>query len=231
MTWKRVLAVIAIALVAVPAAPVELIGSVAPFGSGANVGTNTTVACPAYLYLNVLVSSGAHIETVPLSDVQAIVSWDAGASILFPSENTIPLKPSVTIDLTIGPKNDPVGVLWYEGSFTSGACGEWRVMNIEVSDEELYGSSFFSPIRVSFRLYDATTGAGLPPEAFNITAEFPGYDNGLGTVYTMLNETALGLPYLDTYANLNVTVRVRDYFGNLLYNQTRKFYTNFRVWL
>ena len=227
MSWKRVLAVLAIALVAAPAAPVELIGSVAPFGSGANVGTNTTVACPAYLYLNVLVSSGAHIETVPLSDVQAIVSWDAGASILFPSENTIPLKPSVTIDLTIGPKNDPVGVLWYEGSFTSGACGEWRVMNIEVSDEELYGSSFFSPIRVSFRLYDATTGAGLPPEAFNITAEFPGYDNGLGTVYTMLNETALGLPYLDTYANLNVTVRVRDYFGNLLYNQTRKFYTNF----
>jgi concanavalin A-like lectin/glucanase superfamily protein len=188
--------------------------------------TNATfdIANPAFLYASLRWDDGAlRNEQLTFEDVTVSISGDTHPARTMWG-NPAPVEPAQTVRISVYPRNNPLYLLW-DQNYTSGAAGSFHVVYITLNMQVWINSSFF-PTRILFRPYDAATGAGLPIEQFNLTVQFPEQFVGITKVYEATNETPIGGGYLNTFYNLPIILRVRDYFGNLLYNATRTFRIN-----
>lgn len=226
LAWNtKFVAALAIALL-IPAWP----GTTGPAGSASagasdgNVMENVSIATPAFLQLNLWWDDAAARQTaLDLDDFRIWITDSVGLREIH--ENPIPVMPSEIVRVRIYGKsggysgNDIMSDL----NYTSGAAGSYRVIAIGFDTNELATQSIFVPVRVEFRPYDSRTGAGFAVEQFNITVQFQDQDLGSCSpgCYTAGPETPIALGHINTYFGLNMTVRARDYFGNLLYNETR----------
>lgn len=82
---------------------------------------------------------------------------------------------------------------------------------------EIVGHSAETQVHISY--YDSFTGEGIAPWSFNVSASVGG-----GTYSRISPDITNGL-FGDT-----LTIRVRDFFGNELYNQTRTLLTSVYYW-
>ncbi len=225
MAWNKRVTVALLAIVLVLPAPFELGGSWVGHvqaNNGSDVTDNESISNPAFLYLNLVWSDGAgRFQTLPISDFKItilgnLVSFEAVSS------NPIPVESGTLIGVKIYARNGyPDSQLFYI-NYTSGGAGSYRVLTIPFTTADLARGQFM-PARVLFRPYDSTTGAGLPIEQFNITTQF-GAQQVFGCTGNCIDagpEFPIAGGYIDTFYGVNITIRARDYFGNLLYNQTR----------
>lgn len=219
-------ALVVLVLIALPAP--TLVGLEGPLGAASafQEGENQTITSPAFLFLQLFWDDGGErIEPLKL-DLFRVEVRDIGGSgySIEVHDNPIPVPNSITINVRIYPlsiRSEAVADRLYDGSYTSGAAGSYHTLSLYFNTSEISRAQFY-PTRVIFRPYDAATGAGLPIEQFNLTVQFPAGGTDLG-LYDQSAEVPIGLGYFDTYFGLQIRLRVRDYFGNELYNQTRTF--------
>src|SRR5690348_14007461 len=187
-----------------------------------SVIVNMTIDAPAYLYLDLeYYDGGSRFEQLSFGDFMIGVTTNGTNFIAH--ENPIPVNNYGTIGVqVIAKSNFTTGAVLYGGSYSSAAPGSTRVLRI-LFDTNALTMARFVPAHVVFRPYDSTTGAGLPIEQFNVTIQFPDQSillsDGETVVYHTNNESAVGLGTIDTVYGVPMIVRVRDYFGNLLYTQ------------
>lgn len=174
------------------------------------------IPAPAFIYVTMYWTDGlTRKEVMDFQDVLVVVQGD-GHPTRAANANPIPVEPASSIRISIYPRNvGGNGYLLWDQNYTSGAAGSYHTVYIVFNMNVLLQSHFF-PVRIQFRPYDASTGAGLPVEQFNITVQYG--DDGS---YLANNETPIGGGFLNTYWGFPIIVRARDYFGNLLYNETR----------
>jgi hypothetical protein len=231
LAWNKQLGLAIVILLSMPALPSfpgmlnPVGGAVAACTTDCSVVSNFSIASPAFLYLNLeYTDGGTQLRSISLDSFSIGVVTPSGVY-SNPTTNPIPVDPSSTIAIDIYPLNNlTTGGTLYSGSYTSGAAGSIRNLNIDFSTNAVFTRALFVPLDVIFRPYDSSTGAGLPIESFNITIQFPAMNYTVGASpigYSSSVEVPVGLGRLSTFYGVPLIVRVRDYFGNLLYIENK----------
>lgn len=221
MKGRKLTALFALCLIALP------LGAIPTQGAYEAPAGGYDITCPAWWQPQFWLVDGKKSEILdPFEYFVIYVTDNVTSNQYVISEFPAPVQPNATITYNVdarSPSNDVPGSI-LASTFTTGACGSVHISPFIFNETDL-AWSLFKPVRIIFRLYDANTGAGLPFEQFNVTVQFPAQEG-----YSASPETPVGLGFLDLSYRVNMTIRVRDFFGNLLYNQTRIFYANTTEW-